>query len=204
MVSAKKSKMKTAFDPKSESSFFRILFDSSLPDYTHFREPSEMQGKTVDAWNFQGLGEWKAPQLLQIAVRNEGTIYDINMGAFDLPVVNGKVKSIIQGSPIASEQVQFIDVMYGERKLYILNSLPVIDCLDEQRSDFMKWTKRDHRKDLAGTYRQVIGLHVRHEPLAGTEICRIKGWEVALIVSGQLVEQFKKAKLQGAVFQDVS
>ena len=42
--------------------------------------------------------------------------------------------------------------------MVVLNSLRVLRCIDEERSEFVKWTKQDHRADLAGQYRQITKL----------------------------------------------
>ena len=183
--------------------FYRVVFDSSIKNYTHFREPTTAEGKCVDAWSFLGEGVWKGKEQLFIGAQNLGAVYDMNMGAFDLPIAGTKVKHIFEQDQHFSLEVQFIPVSYNSAIYFILNPLLVVDCLDEQRSKVLKWIEKDGRPEKVGEYRQVINLHVDPERLGGVDICRIKGWVVAIIFSERLVKILKKEEIKGVKFEKV-
>lgn len=86
----------------------------------------------------------------------------------------------------------------------VLNSLRVVLCLDERRSELLEWTKNDHRSDLAGQYRQVTNLVVDCERIPrDAHFFRIDGWRVALIVSADVKEAMERVGCLGAKFVDV-
>jgi hypothetical protein len=86
-----------------------------------------------------------------------------------------------------------------------LNSLRVVRCLDEQYSEFLKWTKEDHRADLAGQYRQVTKLALRASAIpADAHFFRIEGWTVALVVSELVKTAMESVGCLGAKFIEIS
>jgi hypothetical protein len=63
----------------------------------------------------------------------------------------------------------------------VLNALRVIRCLDEERSEFIKWTEGDHRADLAGQYRQVTRLVLDARAIPpDVHLFRGEAWLIAL------------------------
>jgi hypothetical protein len=77
--------------------------------------------------------------------------------------------------------------------------------LDENRSQFTKWTVNDHRPDLAGEYRMVVNLKVVGSAIpSDAHIFRIKGWLVGLIVSDKVKRAMELAGCLGAKFAEVT
>jgi hypothetical protein len=78
------------------------------------------------------------------------------------------------------------------------------DCLDEKRSEFTKWTKNDHRADLAGQYRMVTRLRILTEQVPrDAHFFRVEGWRIALIVSEGVKEAMERVGCLGAKFVEV-
>jgi hypothetical protein len=107
---------------------------------------------------------------------------------------------------VAGNDVECLPVeIGGQSEMMVLNATRVVRCLDESRSEYIKWTKEDHRADLAGQYRQVSRLVL--DPLAIPEdakFFRIEGWLVALVVSEAVKEAMERAGCRGATFTEVS
>jgi hypothetical protein len=181
--------------------YFAVEFDSSLPSYTHFREPKTASGQTVDAFNFMGNGRWLSNEPLFVAVQEVGLIYDINMGAFDLPIVNDRVHRIIGSDQKLAQQVQFVPILYNDITYFILNPLTALKCVDEKKSIVTKWKKKDLRPDRIGDYWQIIDLHILPKNVEGVDVFRIKGWEVVMIFSSRIVDLMKENNIQGAKFE---
>ncbi len=87
----------------------------------------------------------------------------------------------------------------------MLNAVRVIRCLDEKRSEFIKWTEHDHRADLAGKYRQVTKLVLIPGAIPpDAHIFRVDGWEVALIVSEVVKVAMESVGCFGAKFTELA
>lgn len=123
---------------------------------------------------------------------------------FAVPVADSRVVSAF--ARVADGDVQRLAVSIpGHAGFEVLNVLRVVRCLDEARSEFTKWTTRDHRADLAGEYRMVTRL--RLDPRAippDAHAFRVEGWLIALIVSEPVKEAMEKAGCLGARFSEVT
>jgi hypothetical protein len=103
---------------------------------------------------------------------------------------------------VAGNEVQCIPVVIpGQADMVVLNALRVLRCLDETRSEFIKWTKQDHRADLAGQYRQItkLVLDVAAIP-SSSQMFRIEGSLVELVVSLEIKEVMESIGCLGAEF----
>jgi hypothetical protein len=87
----------------------------------------------------------------------------------------------------------------------ILNSTRSIACLDEQKSDYLKWLPGDYRADLVGSYRMVPKLIIDPTRVpTDAHFFRITDWEVALIVSQILKDTMEAEGCFGAKFSLVT
>jgi hypothetical protein len=83
--------------------------------------------------------------------------------------------------------------------------LPVIECLDERRSEFSQWTANDHRPDKVGQYRMVTRLRIVTASLApDAHILRIAGLQIALVVSETIKSAMERSGCVGAKFVEVT
>jgi len=93
----------------------------------------------------------------------------------------------------------------GHEGFEVLNSIRLIKCLDETRSEFTKWTDKDHRADLAGQYRMVTKLKIDTSQLPPScHFFRIEGWPIGLIVSEDVKAAMEHCDCLGAKFEDVT
>jgi len=85
----------------------------------------------------------------------------------------------------------------GQTGFAVLNCIRLLGCIDEERSEFIKWMPADHRADLAGQYRSVTRLVLNgHKIPPHAHLFRLEGWQVALMAS----EQLKHAMIQQGCF----
>jgi hypothetical protein len=133
-----------------------------------------------------------------------GRHLDFFLTSFAVPVSSRAVAAAV--SAVAGPDVQCIPVeIPGHPGMYVLNALRVLRCVDEQRSEFMKWTSQDHRADLAGQYRQVTRLVLDPTSVPpDAHFFRVDGWLVALIVSEDVKRGIERAGCTGAKFIDVT
>lgn len=87
----------------------------------------------------------------------------------------------------------------GAPPMLAVNLLRVVRCIDEDGSSFTKWTKDDHRADLAGQYRQVGKLVLDERSIPDdAHLFRIDGWKVQRIASRAVKEVMESEGARGA------
>lgn len=141
-----------------------------------------------------------SPEVPCIPVTHSGRVLDFSLTSFAVPVANKRLADAI--SAMAGKDVQCIPVnISGQENMVVLNVLRVVRCLDETRSEFIKWTTQDHRPDLAGQYRQItrIVLDAGHIP-TDAQVFRIEGSLVELVVSESIKKTMEIAGCLGAKF----
>ena len=141
---------------------------------------------------------------LEGTVSHTGRVLDFSLTSFAVPVATRKLADVV--SAVAGADVQSVPVaIAGQSSMMVLNSVRVIRCIDEGRSEFIKWTKSDHRSDLAGQYRQVTRLILDLAAVPrDAHFFRVEGWVVALIVSEEVKVAMERAGCGGAKFIDVT
>jgi hypothetical protein len=181
--------------------FYEVVFDSSLSDYTYFDEPMIENGDVIDWWHFSGSGRWEGKEPLKVTASPIGKLYDVSMAPGDVPYVTKKVADIFNAEKVLADAVQFIPLKYGVNTIYIMNILPVIACVDEEKTEsIMRWQEEDGEPEKIGKYRQIIGLRVDPERLKHIDICRVKDWEVSIIVSQRVKLILDAHHVNGIVF----
>jgi hypothetical protein len=106
---------------------------------------------------------------------------------------------------VAGSSLQCIPaIIPGGADMVVVNALNVIRCLDENRSEFVKWTLADHRADLAGHYRQISTLVLNEAEIpVATHVFRIHGSLVELVVSERVKVAMEAVGCLGARFIEV-
>jgi len=136
------------------TAYFRLVDDMTIPNRWHLgfatlsdgSEPRLRAGFRLDS-----------PESLSIPVTHAGSPLEFTLTSFAVPVATGKLASAV--SVAAENEVQVAPVcIAGQTGMAVLNALRVVRCLDESRSEFVKWTTQDHRADLAGQYRQITRM----------------------------------------------
>ncbi len=137
---------------------------------------------------------------LQCRVSRTGRVLDFCLTSFNTPVATSSLAQAV--GRIARSDVQCLALeIAGQADWRVLNAVRVIRCLDETRSVFTKWTKDDHRGDLAGQYRQVTKLSLDSTCIpTDAHFFRIEGWLVVLVVSEAVKDAMERVGCVGAKF----
>lgn len=185
--------------------YYRVLDDLKFPARWHLEAPVDGAGREVDPWQFTDGKLLEVRSDLSVPVRHAGVTLDFTFAAFDVPVVTPRAQSAIMSA--AASDIQLLPVAVDQADtaggpFAILNATRLIPCLDESRSEFMKWTKADRRPDRVGKYRMVTRLRIESEKVTA-DVFRIAGWEVALIVSDNVREAMRAASITGVRFEAV-
>jgi hypothetical protein len=140
---------------------------------------------------------------LMVEVTRPGLMLDFSLTSFGVPVATAALSCVV--AMAAGVDVECLPLgISGQTGMMALNAVRVIRCIDEARSEFIKWTAQDHRADLAGQYRQVTRLVI--DPLLvpdDAHFFRLEGWLVGLIVSDAVKAAMERAGCLGAKFVDV-
>lgn len=181
--------------------FYRLRDDMHIPGRWHLDDPIDDEGS--DPRRFTDGVTVDVRSALNIDVQVVGIPLDFTLTAFAIPVASTRLADAF--AKIGGIGFQRIPVtVNGQHGYDILNATRLIRCIDESRSEFMKWTEQDHRADLAGQYRSVWRLRIDPTLIpADVHAFRIDFWEVALIVSEELVGASRSINALGPVFQPV-
>ena len=184
--------------------YFRLLDDVHVPKRWHLGEVTVADGTPQEYDNIRADGT------LSVEITDAGRALDFCLTSFAIPVATNAVGERI--AAVAGDDLQRFAVNVrgpwsnlDKAHFEVLSASRAITCLDERRSEFMKWTESDHRPDLAGAYQMVTELYVDAACIpSSAHLFRIKGWEIALIVSESVKAAIEEGPSEGAVFIKVT
>ncbi len=177
-----------------------MIDDVELPNRWYLKSPRDGRGRPIDPESFRRATSVSLVAPLALATRRDGTPLDFTFADFDMPVVSVRTLEIL--SAVALQMFQAfrarVDGYSGEYA--IVNFLRVCACLDESKSEFIKWTKADNRADKIGQYRQISRLVIDPVPARNLDVFRLDGWRIALLVSERIQQAFVEGKVTGVRF----
>jgi hypothetical protein len=186
--------------------FFRIEHDVALKDRWYLTRPLAPDGsRNYDFWPLMSgnrIGEPEHP--LRIDVREKGQPLAFTLAGFDVPVVEVGLAEAMQR--VDSEAIQRVpaSISSNSQGYEVLVVAREVECVDEARSKFTKWGTGDGRPDKVGQYRMFVHLAIDYSKVPkGSDIFRIAGWHVALVVSGRMRAAMEAKGCRGVVFQEL-
>jgi hypothetical protein len=184
--------------------FFRLLDDVHVPGRWHIGDVSASSGPVPDLLSTQRLA---ADIVLSAPVDHRGRALDFCFTSFAVPVAKRALADVIKDTA-GTADLQVVPIIIVGQPVdgfAIPHCLRTIECLDETRTDFMKWTSKDDRPDLVGEYRSVVNLTIDPKKVPpDVHFFRVWGWPVALIVSQAVKEVMERTGCLGAKFDAVS
>ena len=180
--------------------YFELLDDMTVPGRWHLSSIHTTDGGEPRLRGGIGCSD----ESLRTEVSHPGVELDFCLTSFAVPVARCPLAAAME--TVADGDVQRLPIFIPDHEGFeVVNVLRVIKCLDETRSEFIKWTVNDHRSDLAGQYRQVTRLKVRGEVIpSDVHVFRIEGWLVGLVVSEMVRQAMEKTGCLGAKFVEVT
>lgn len=138
-----------------------------------------------------------------IPVCEAGVPLEFSTSSFAVPIVSRRLA--IAMKELAKDDLQIVEVVIPEEPdNVVINPLRVIQCVDEARSEFIKWTEHDHRSDLAGQYRSLMKPVLLNRAIpADVHIFRIWGSLVELVVSDTMKGTMEQTGCFGATFTEI-
>ncbi len=178
--------------------FYRLRDDMTTNDRWHLAEVIAPDGE--EPFLDDGI-PYEMDEPLVIRVSHEGRPLQFCLTSFAVPVASRSVGEAVHR--VADGDVELIAATisgYGEG--CVLNIVRIIRCIDETRSEYVKWRKEDHRADLAGEYRDVTKLVLDMKKIpADAHMFRVGGWPVAIVVSDVMRLEMIRVGCEGAVFR---
>lgn len=184
--------------------FYRVSFDNRLTDLCYLGEPRNALGQTNYTWSFTLGKVFCGQEELTVDMQRSGRTAAFNFAAFHIPILASSLAMRMSESAPHLVQVIPVHIEHETGKWSILNVLDVVDCLDEERSQYVtKWTETDGRPDRIGQYRGVGRLVVDPARARGHSIFRLAGFLVALIINEDLKQVIERIERHGVVFTAV-
>jgi hypothetical protein len=181
--------------------YFRLLDDVHVPARWHLGEVTTSGATAPD---FLGASRLPSGMGARVVISHPGKRLDFCLTSFGVPVAKKELGDLV--ASIAGDDVQLAPLLVGaDSDFVVIHARRHVACLDEKRSEFVKWTDRDHRADLAGRYRMVTKLIVDAQRIPSkAHVFRIDGWPIALIASQDVKDIMQRAGCLGAKFEEVS
>jgi hypothetical protein len=183
--------------------FFRLADNVMFPNRWHLAMPRDTHGVEVDDHDF-----WKGTPVLgqsrlRIPIEIVGTPLDYTEAGLNIPVVHVRIASLF--AELAPEDVQFIPVDVEDQpdQYLILVATHRLRCIDEQASRIELWTHEDGVPHKVGQYFSVRDMRIDKSKVGNAQVFRCEGWEVPLIISGELKDALEHMGATGTRFEEV-
>ncbi|PTL85140.1 hypothetical protein DAT35_07745 [Vitiosangium sp. GDMCC 1.1324] len=176
-----------------------------IPGRWHLRSPVDEQGHFIEPWLFTEGVALEPSRVIHFPVNPSGIPLDFTLASFSIPVVNGRVVTLLERLGLEPEAQLIPAVVEGQAGPYfILNALRSIRCIDDARcEEVLYWLPEDNRPDKEGQYRNVAGLKIDPAKVGDANIFRPWGWTVVLIVSERVKMAMESEGITGTRFSEV-
>lgn len=189
---------------KSES-YYRIIADPKATDRWYLGVPIDSSGREVDPRLFTQGVEVDRRGPFRVSMRKSGLQVDFNFADFDMPVVTRGLALTLEKWSGSSIQIFEADVDGASDGDYcIVNTLDLVDCINESSSQYLKWTSADGRPEKIGQYRMFTKICIDSSRAHGHHFFRVCGWPITLIVSSELRAELEALGVRGISFLKVS
>jgi hypothetical protein len=183
--------------------FFELSDEVELPHRWHLAMPRDRQGRKVDEGQFTLGIPVHSQERLRIPLEIAGKPLDYTEANVGLPVVHVRVASMF--AELAPDDVQLLPVdVEGQPDQYlILVATRLIRCIDEKASRIRLWTHENGIPDMVSRYASVRDLRIEKAKVGSAKVFRPEGWEVTLIVSGEIKDALERMGATGTRFEEV-
>jgi len=183
--------------------FFKIQDDVEVPGRWWLGSPRDSQGNEVNPDSFTVALSLGVMSPLTIPLKYQGIPLDFTFGAFEMPVLNSRTLRLLEEFAAGAFQSFTVSIENHAGDYAAVNFLEMRKCLDEAQSEFIKWTRNDHRSDKAGQYRQITKLRIDPRLVENCDVFRLWGWDTTLIISERIQRAFVEHKISGVCFIEV-
>jgi hypothetical protein len=184
--------------------YFDLMDDRRPQPRWHLGTPVDEQGQEIDPWQFKD-GRWlELGCVPRFPLDVPGFPLDYCWAAFSIPVLHERVVQLLERLQIKDVQFIHAHVEGHDAPYFILNALRIIRCIDDARSEEVRyWKPEDGQPEKIGEYRVVAGMRIDPTKVGDARIFRPWGWRVALIISEDLKQAMEAEGITGTRFVEV-
>jgi hypothetical protein len=183
--------------------FFKLSDDRYVPQRWHLDTPLDGRGRKVFDWDFKRGTPVHVEGRLKIPIEIAGVPLDYTWAGLSIPVVHAKVASMLAKREAGDVQLLPADIEGCPEPYFVLVATRLIRCIDEQASRVLLWTEKDGEPDRVGQYRDVRDMRIDKTKVGNAQVFRPEGWEVVLVVSGEIKDAMEALGATGTRFQEV-
>lgn len=184
--------------------YYRLLADPKATTRWHLKSPMTTDGKVIDPRIFTLGCKYDGEIKLKLPLRREGEPIDFNFCDFDMIVTPKYLNDALESVVGHTFQRIPIDIESSNTSYEILNTLDTVSCINEEKSQYVKWLPQDGQLDKIGQYRMISKLVISPNQANYHKMFRINEWKIALVVEDCVKNLFEKLKVTGLIFQAVS
>jgi hypothetical protein len=187
--------------------YFELAQDLYIPDLWYLDTPVDGQGQGVGSWLFLEGKPVSVETPLSVAISHPGKPLDFSLAdAGSVPVVHPKVAAVFTSLAPSDIQTWPIQVEGQPEPYVLINAARTVDCIDDQASRRVeRWIPEDEndQPELAGQYRNVVGMRIDKSRVGDAKVFRPWGWPVVLVVSEDIKEALERTGATGMTFTEV-
>jgi len=187
--------------------YYRVLDELNEPKDRWFLKSINVVDKNViSAWEFSQPNQIELPttEKIVISLRENGVPLDFTFADFDILIVNERVALLL-----SEDECQLIPIevqgVVDSHLYFICVLLTCVDCLDESRSVYEKFTIDDPiRPDKAGQYKSIYKLFIDQQKVDKHRIFRLKNADSIIIANEELRRKFLNNGITGLQFKEIN
>lgn len=202
---------------------YRVSFDDTLADQWFLGDladaariappqspaPSPL-GNRLDERTFRQGVKIELPEgvRLVLRVREPGVPLGFSFASYDMPVVSERVGQLLESlapDDVQRIPVEVVDPVDVPGNWEILNIVALLDCIDHEHTQALRWDESDHhRLDLLGQYKYIRGLWLHADRLESNRIFRLVGYPRWVIVTAEIKDALEEAGVFGLRYWPVN
>lgn len=187
-----------------QSSYFELRADPQAFPRWYLGSPFDKTGSRIDPRLFtQGKIVGKMPPIT-VPLRRHGPPVEFNFCDFDMIVTSRRVASALAAFAADVMERFPVDVEGSTGDFEIVNVADTVDCIDEDRSEFLKWSTEDGRPDKVGAFRMFTRLRINAAAVGNRQLFRVARWPIALIASREVRILLERMNVTGITFEQIS
>lgn len=182
--------------------FFEIGLDYNDPALWYLGQPATVDGKLLPG-TFWNCVPWADTRPLSVEIKKSGVPATFSHSGHSVYIVKTEAMNLLRDivDPHIFQGIPVSIVDYaGDYE--VLNSLTRVDCVDEQHSEFRRWTAADGRPERIGDYKMSL-FRIDPERARGHDLFRVKGWEIVLVCSEKVRRHLESAGVTGIRFKSI-